>query len=119
MLEQIKAMKYKKQYTYIAAGLAILAILYIFISIMKLSFSCGYFHHFLHLHICNNRNLFVIFHLLQSLQNLNISNLFFFFDRPQIALWSPTWNSLATPYRRNKHTTSKHDSVSITPYFSY
>ena len=33
MLEQIKAMKYKKQYTYIAAGLAILAILYIFISI--------------------------------------------------------------------------------------
>ena len=32
MLEQIKAMKYKKQYTYIAAGLAILAILYIFIS---------------------------------------------------------------------------------------
>ena len=33
MLEQIKAMKYKKQYTYIAAGLAILAILYILISI--------------------------------------------------------------------------------------
>ena len=33
MLEQIKAMKYKKQYTYIAVGLAILAILYIFISI--------------------------------------------------------------------------------------
>ena len=33
MLEQIKAMKYKKQYTYIAVGLAILAILYILISI--------------------------------------------------------------------------------------
>ena len=33
MLEQIKAIKYKKQYTYIAAGLAILAILYILISI--------------------------------------------------------------------------------------
>ena len=33
MIEQIKAMKYKKQYTYIAVGLAILAILYILISI--------------------------------------------------------------------------------------
>ena len=33
MLEQIKAMKYKKQYAYIALGIGILAILYILISI--------------------------------------------------------------------------------------
>ena len=33
MLEQIKAMKYKKQYAYIAGGGVILAILYILISV--------------------------------------------------------------------------------------